>query len=271
MPRRKPWYKTLFERDYYDYWFIGGPRGSLGEEEIDQRSDAETEFIVRALELPEGARVLDLCCGHGRHSIRLAQRGYRVAGLDLSTYHLRLAKAAARKAGVRVEWVHGDMRKIPPDVGPFDAVINVFTSFGYFEKEADDQRVLDGVGRALKPGGRFFIDTINRDFLMRYFRDTSWEERADGGFHMERRRYDIHTGRINVDWFYVTPDGERRHQPHSERLYTFTELSKMLHKAGLTVRGTWGGFDGQELSMESRRTIVLSEKDGGRSRGLRRT
>lgn len=266
MPRRKPWYKTLFERDYYDYWFIGGPRGSLTEEEIDQRSDAETELIVRALELPEGARVLDLCCGHGRHSVRLAQRGYRVTGLDLSTYHLRLAKAAARKTGVEVEWIHGDMRELPPEAGPFDAAINVFSSFGYFEDEEDDQRVLDGVGRALKPGGRFFIDTINRDWLMRGFRAKDWEERPDGAFVLNDRRYDIHTGRIYVDWYYITPEGERRHQPHSERLYTFRELSKMLAKAGLAVRQTWGGFDGVELSMETRRMIVLSEKEKGRER-----
>ena len=260
MPRRKPWYKALFEQDYYDYFYIGGPRGSLTEEESARHSDEQTEFMARALELPEGARVLDLCCGHGRHSVRLAQRGYRVTGLDLSTYHLRLAKAAARRAGVDIEWVHRDMREIPREAGPFDAVINVFTSFGYFEREEEDQKVLDGIARALKPGGRFFIDTMNRDWLMRNFSQSDWHERPDGGFHMERRRYDIHTGRINVDWFYVTAEGQRRHQPHSERLYTFVEFAKMLEKAGMAVRETWGGFDGRELSMDSRRMIVLAER-----------
>ena len=95
MARRKPWYQKLFVRDYYDYFYVGGARGVFTEEERERRTDEQTEFIVRALELPAGARVLDLCCGWGRHAVRLAQRGYWVAGLDLSAYHLRLAQAAS--------------------------------------------------------------------------------------------------------------------------------------------------------------------------------
>ena len=259
MPRRTPWYKSLFERDYYDYFYVGGPRGILSEEERQRQSDTQTEFIAKALELPEHGRVLDLCCGHGRHSVPLAQRGYRVTGLDLSAYHLRLAKAAARRAGVEVEWLHRDMREIPGR-RRFDAVINCFTSFGYFETEEDDQRVLAGVARALRPGGRFFIDTMNHDWLMRIFRETDWREGPDGGFALERRRYDIHTGRVNVDMFFITPEGNRRSRFHSLRLYTYTELAAMLARAGLTVRQTWGNFDGIDFSMQSPRMIVLAEK-----------
>lgn len=259
MARRKPWYETLFERDYYDYFYVGGPRGIFTDEERARQTDAQVEFIAQALELPAGARVLDLCCGWGRHSVRLAQRGYRVTGLDLSSYHLRLAKAAARTAGVQAEWLRGDMREIPRG-RRFDAVINMFTSFGYFETEEEDQRVLDGVARALKPGGRFFIDTMNHDWLMRVFRDSDWSERADGGFALERRRYDIHTGRIDVDWIYVTPDGKRHKQFHSLRLYTYMEFAALLSSADLRVVRTWGNFDGSELSMHSPRMIVLAEK-----------
>ena len=260
MARRKPWYRKLFERDYYDYFYVGGPSGSLSKEARERQSNEQTDFIVRELELPERARVLDLCCGWGRHAVNLARRGYRMTGLDLSTYHLRLAKAAARDAGVEVEWLHGDMREIPGRASRFDAVINMFTSFGYFENEDEDQRVLDRIRRALRPGGRFLIDTMNRDWLMRVFRESDWSERPDGGFTMERRRYDIQTGRIDVDWIYVASDGKRRQQSHSLRLYTFPELATMLSKADLSVRGTWGGFDGSELSMHSPRMIVLAEK-----------
>ena len=259
MARRKPWYKALFERDYYDYFYQGGPRSPRSHEDVGRQADQQVEFIVQALELPEAARVLDLCCGWGRHAVRLAQRGYRVAGLDLSAYHLRLAKAAARRAGVEVEWLHRDMREIPGRAGRFDAIINCFTSFGYFEDEAEDQRVLDGIGRALRPDGRFLIDTMNHDWLMRVFRASEWHE-GPGGIMLERRSYHIHTGRIDVDWLFITPEGERRQQFHSLRLYTFTELAAMLSRAGLTVRRTWGGMDSRELSMESPRMIVLAEK-----------
>jgi cyclopropane fatty-acyl-phospholipid synthase-like methyltransferase len=93
MARRRPWYETLFERDYYDYYYIGGPHAMLTDEQRNAIASAQIEFMVRALDLPEGASVLDLCCGWGRHTTRLAQRGYRVTGIDLSRYHLRLARA----------------------------------------------------------------------------------------------------------------------------------------------------------------------------------
>ena len=259
MAKRKPWYKSLFERDYYDYFYLGGPR-AVTEEERAQQADGQVAFIAQALEQPEGARILDLCCGWGRHSVRLAQRGYRVSGLDLSAYHLRLAKAAARRAGVEVEWLHGDMREIPGRARRFDAVINCFTSFGYFESEQEDQRVLDAIARALRPGGRFLIDTMNHDWLMRNFRASEWHERPDGSMMLERRVYDILTGRIDVEWLFITPEGKRRQQSHSVRLYTYTELAAMLAQAGLAVQRTWGGMDGRDFSMDSPRMIVLAEK-----------
>ena len=260
MARRKPWYKALFERDYFDYFYVGGPRGIFSDEERARQAEAQVDFIVQALEPPEGARILDLGCGWGRHAVRLAQRGYRVTGLDLSAYHLRLAKSAARKAGVEVEWLHGDMREIPGPRGRYDAVINCFTTFGYFEDEVEDQRVLDGVARALRPGGRFFVDLINQPGLMRRFQERDWQQRADGSFTLEYRRFDVHTGRSEADWYFFGPNGERRHQFHSVRLYTFPELAAMLSRAGMTVRRTWGNFDDSELGLHSPRMIVLAEK-----------
>ncbi|MEX0786881.1 MAG: methyltransferase domain-containing protein [Dehalococcoidia bacterium] len=255
----KPWYKSLFERDYHDLFYQGGPRPTSTPEEEAQRADQQADFIVGALELPEGARVLDLCCGWGRHSVPLAKRGLRVTGLDLSPYHIRLAKRAARDAQVDVEFVHADMREIPGRAR-FDAVSNCFTSFGYLENEEEDQRVLNGVARALKPGGRFFIDTMNHDWLMRVYSDSDWRELPDGAYMLERRRYHIETGRNDVDWIHVSKDGKRTVQSHSLRLYTFTELAAMLRRAGLSVVRTWGGFDGQPLSMHSPRMMVLAQK-----------
>jgi SAM-dependent methyltransferase len=191
--------------------------------------------------------------------VRLAQRGYRVTGLDLSAYHLRLAKQAARAAAVEVELVHADMREIPRG-RRFDVIINCFTAFGYFEREREDQRVLDGVARALKPGGRFFIDTMNHDGLMGMFRESDALKRPDGGLSMEFRHYDAQTGRINVDWVFVERDGTRRKAFHSLRLYTYPEFAAMLAKAGLRPVRAWGNFDGSGYAMRSPRMIVLAEK-----------
>jgi len=262
MARRKPWYETLFRRDYYDYFFVGGPRGIFPPEQYAKLTDAQVDFVVRVLELADGARVLDLCCGHGRHAVRLAQRGYRVTGLDISAYHLRLAASAAREAGVEAAWVHGDMREIPRAAGRFDAVINMFTAFGYFDDEEENQRVLDGVARSLRKGGRFLIDTLNHDYLMRVFRERDWQSRPDGSLTLERRRYDVRTGRIANEWTYVAADGKRRQHRFSHRVYTYLELVEMLSKAGLGVVRSWGNFDGSELTMESPRMIVLAAVNG---------
>jgi len=255
MARRKPWYEALFERDYYDYFYVGGPRGLLTEE----RSGAQVDFLVEALEPPEGGRVLDLCCGHGRHAVRLAERGYRVTGLDLSAYHLQLARKAARERGVEVEWVRADMREVPGR-NRFDAVVNLFTAFGYFDEEQEDQRVLNGVARALKPGGRFLIDLMNRDSLMRRFQESGCSQGPEGGYVAEIRDFDIHRGRINVDMLYFPKDGKTKRHWHSIRLYTYTELATMLTKAGLTVVRTWGNYDGSGFSRQSPRMIVMAEK-----------
>jgi len=259
---RKPWYKSLFERDYHDYFYAAGPVSRAPEVEV-HRAAEQAGFIAEALELPDRARVLDLCCGWGRHTIPMAERGFRVTGLDLSKYHIRLAKQAAKRAGVEAEFINADMREIPGRAR-YDAVYNCFTSFGYLESEAEDQRVLEGIHRALKPGGRFFIDTMNHDNLMRIFRESEFREQPDGAFMMERRMFDIHTGRINVDWFYEPKDGKRIKQSHSLRLYTFTELAAQLERAGLTVTATYGGFDGSALSMYSSRVVVVAERPATR-------
>jgi len=258
--RGKPWFESLFERDYYDIFSQHGPRGPLTPEQQAEQAEAEVDFVVEALGLPDGARVLDLCCGHGRHAVELARRGYRVSGLDLSAYHLRLAKAAAKRAGVEVEWLHSDMRSIPGRGGRFDAVVNMFTSFGYFDSEDEDERVLAGVARALKPGGRFLIDTMNRDWLMGVFRESDATELPDGGLIVSRRTFDVRTGRIANTWTHIAPDGAQREHSFSHRLYAYTELAAMLERAGLAITRTWGGFDGSELTRHSRRVIALAER-----------
>src|SRR2546427_9467293 len=120
-----PWYKTFFGEDYLRlYESVLTP----------ERTQREVDGIVNLLALPQGSRILDLCCGHGRHAIPLAQHGYQITGLDLSERLLERAEAEAEAQGVNIRWVHRDMKHVPFE-NEFDAVINVFTSFGYLENE----------------------------------------------------------------------------------------------------------------------------------------
>jgi ubiquinone/menaquinone biosynthesis C-methylase UbiE len=252
-----PWYLTLFERDWYDVLAPGG--ASARSEAFDEATSAEVDFIVETLALPAGAFLLDLCCGWGRHVIRLAQRGLTVAGQDLSAYHIELGRKQAEEAGVAVTWLEGDMRKIPLPDESVDAVINMFTAFGYFDDEGN-QTVLEEVSRVLRPGGRFLLDVINRDNLMRIYRETDWRENEDGTFILERRRWDGLAGRIHAEWTIVDPQGGRRTRCHDERIYTLQELKLRLSGAGLKTVTTFGGCDGSDFERTSRRLIVLAEK-----------
>jgi SAM-dependent methyltransferase len=243
------WYDGFFEGDWLD---------QIALHTDPERTQEQVEFIVEKLALEPGVRVLDLACGHGRITLALARRGYRMTGLDLSARSLDLAREAAAREGLEVEWVHADMREITPGA-MFDAIVNVFTSFGYFQEEAENQRVLEGVARALAPGGRFLIDVVNLLGLARRYRERGWEER-EGVVWLQEHDYEILAGRNRAVWTFVRPDGTRSELVHSLRTYAPHELAAMLGRAGLEVEGAWGGFDGSELSFDSWRLILLARK-----------
>jgi SAM-dependent methyltransferase len=245
------WYETYFGEEYLRLYAAGL---------TPEREAAEVDAIVAVLGLEPGAAVLDLCCGQGRHLVPLAQRGYTMTGLDLSEYLLGLARRRAESAGVAVEFHQGDMREIPW-AGRFDAVINMFTAFGYFDDEAENQKVLHGVHRALKPGGRFLIETMSRDRLVRIFLPNNWEQFEDGTIAWYEREFDFVTGINTQRTTYRTPDGALHHRGHRVRVYTPTELYRMLREAGLEPVSIVDG-DGSPFTMESRRMMILSVKEG---------
>jgi SAM-dependent methyltransferase len=244
------WYEEFFDKGYLrEYEKMITP----------ERTQKEAAFIIAMLNLPEGARILDLCCGHGRHAIELAAAGYSMVGQDLSTVFLDLAKAAVRARNLHVEFVHSDMRRIPFE-GEFDAIINMFTAFGYFENDAEDGKVLDAVAKALKPGGKFLIDLINAPRILRDFRAQDWQELSDGTFVLTQRRYNVLTGQNEDYRVYIGSDGPKRERRLTCRMYFYPELARMLTDAGLTPTRVFGDYDGSEYTWDSRRMIALAEK-----------
>ena len=255
--QNRPWYEELFESGDYTRFWLGGEDAPRVPAERTQR---EIDFAVGALGLQPGEHVLDLCCGYGRHSIELARRGYRVIGVDLSSTQLEIARRAATEAGIDVEWIQADMREIPARLtGQIDVVISMFTAFGYFEDETENQRVLNGVARVLQPRGRFLLDFINREGVMRRFQVKDWEE-IDGAFVLRERRFDLATSTNHEAITIVEADGSRHYSRVSVRQYTLAELIVMVSRAGLAFRQVWGDFDGSDYPLDSRRMIVLAEK-----------
>ena len=138
--------------EYFDESFIALYRDFLTPERT-AREIAGLREMVR----PEpGAQILDLACGWGRHSVALAEAGFRVTGMDLSETLLRAARGRAEQARVSVEWVRGDMREVPFE-GRFDLVLSLFSSLGYFLSDEEDLRVLRGARRALRQIGRAHV------------------------------------------------------------------------------------------------------------------
>jgi ubiquinone/menaquinone biosynthesis C-methylase UbiE len=220
----------------------------------------QVDGLVRLLELPAGARVLDLACGWGRIAVPLAQRGYRVTGLDLSEAFLARARRSAQKAGLDIDFRQGDMRQIP-FVAEFDAVIMMGTAFGLLESDEEDEKVLHAVARALRPGGRFFLDQASREWGIRHYRGRDWAEREGGILVLQERELNLLESRNYVRLTIIEPDGSRRVHHHVFRFYTLTELVGMLDRAGLAFRAAWGGFDGSPYTLDSGRMIVLAEKE----------
>jgi SAM-dependent methyltransferase len=244
-----PWYKTFFGEDYLRMYDFLTP----------ERTEQEVDGIVNLLALPPGSAILDLCCGHGRHAIALAKRGYRVTGLDLSEVFLQHAQSDAEAQGVQVRWIHGDMRNIPFE-NEFDAVINIFTAFGYLESEDEDLLVLRQIHKALKPGGYFLLETKNREWLMRNF-DTSEVMRYENGLIvLEERDFDLLTDRCHVKVTMIHPDGQRHEYSHAAHMYTLRDYVRMHEAAGLPLQAYYGGLDGGKLKINSGRLVVIASR-----------
>ncbi len=218
----------------------------------------EVEGVLKILKLKTGKKLLDLCCGYGRHSLVLAQKGFKVTSYDLSSYLLEKAKKQADSLRLKVKFVQGDMRKIPFK-NEFDSVINMFTSFGFFPKEKDNSQVLRGVNQALKEKGVFLLDTANREFVLKNYRRRRWVPQK-GFLMLEDTLFDPFTSRWESTRTLVFEDRPRRKYFFSLRLYTLTEMISNFKKAGFVIEQVYGDFDLNEYSLDSPRMIILAKK-----------
>ena len=225
-----------------------------------EKTIQEVDDLLHLLNLPHGSAILDLGCGYGRHALLLAARGYQVMGLDSSERLLRRAQSEAAAQGIRARWTHGDMRHIP-FTNEFDAVLSLFSSFGYFESEEENLSVLHQVQRALKPGGLLLMDLVSQLRLVRHFSPSGITRYESGLIVLEERCFDIQRSRNDVHVTVLHPDGERQEYRYSMRIYTPTELGALCAAAGLSVQEYYGGLDGSPLTMESR-LVLVSRKVG---------
>lgn len=219
---------------------------------------SEVEGVLRMLNINPPAKILDLCCGFGRHSLVLAQNGYDVTGLDLSEKFLEYARNKANQLGLSVTLERCDMREIPHKE-EFDAIINLFTAFGLFNTEEEDLKVLKGVARALKPDGQFVIDTVNRDFAVHSGQYQTWKVQ-NGTAILEERFFDFFKSRLEIVHHLIDSNHSSRKLESSFRLYTLREMLDMFAAAGLMLTDVYGDFYGSQYSGKSPRMILVARR-----------
>jgi SAM-dependent methyltransferase len=243
------------------------PRHHFGELTIDsplllQRDDIQpaVEFISTDLALPTHARILDLCCGPGRYAVELAHRGYDVVCLDINEQYIALARQLAAREGVQATFLTGDMREIPFE-SHFDAILNVGTSFGFFDREVENRRVIKAVAKALRSKGVFLLEMANRDYYLKNFTAKDWRRLENGRVLIIQREFDYVQSRIDAVFEMVGAEGVERWS-HSWRAYTLFEVVGMLKQAGLALSRVYGGWKQSPYGVDSPRMLTTSERRG---------
>ena len=251
MKTTSPWWTTHFDAQYLHEY---EPLFNLA---ADRR---EVSRLLEILELPAGARVLDCPCGQGRHAHLLAEAGFNVDGLDYSEPLLEVARR--RGSGRTLRYTQGDMRALPAKwTGRFDAVVNLFTSFGFFDNPADDRKVLAQFARVLKPGGVLIWHGGSRDGVMARFLSRDWWSTADGTVFGQERRFDPLSGFLEITSTWRGPGGEGE-RTHRIRLYSASELASRMQEVGLVVEQAFDAWTPRPLTRKSSEMLLVARKDG---------
>jgi SAM-dependent methyltransferase len=232
------WWETFFDEDYVEAWTAA---------ESFQRTADQAEAIERLLDPSPGAEILDVPCGFGRIAKPLHDRGYRVMGIDASDAQLRLAQE--RNPGPT--YLHRDMRR--PPVGPYDAVINFFSSFGYFEERSDDIAALEAWFRVLRHGGVLLMELMHRDGVAHLYDPD--DKPVEHGRIREAGRTDWITGVRDATVTYGSISKSFR-----IRLYTATELVGELKRIGFSTVEVWGDLDGVTPLSPATRLVIRATR-----------
>ncbi|HEX7671712.1 MAG TPA: methyltransferase domain-containing protein [Polyangiaceae bacterium] len=248
-PRVKPWWEELFTDDF------GRGIMPLNARQVTR----EVDFIEESLGVAKGGVVLDLACGTGHHAVDLSGRGYGVVGFDLSLPQLAIAGEYAQERGQKINFLQGDMRDMSFDE-VFDGIYCWNTSFGYFEEDRN-VAVAERVFKALRPGGSFLLDVVNRDFVVGHQPSQVWFE-GDSCVCMDDMSVDFITSRLRVKRTMMLDDGRTKECAFSIRIYSLHELGKLLHDIGFRVTEASGhpAYPGVFFGATSPRVVILAQK-----------
>lgn len=246
------WYRKIWSLDIMEMSWV-------------EDTKRQVDFLVDCLELKGGERILDLACGFGRHSIALAERGFSVVGVDITRDYIAFADQTAKEKHLDVEFILADLRDLS-FTEEFDAVINMGDgAIGYLENDEENLKIFDVVARALRPGGKHFMDIMNGDYAEHHFPCQLWDA-GEKCLTLSRFEWDSETRTMlygQADYLY----GQVLEKPEIDRgnptrLYTLSELAIILHKRGMAVQDSFSDFTGKASSADGIQLLVSSRKCG---------
>lgn len=247
--RKKEWFDNeSFWRELYPFMFS------------DRRFADATDQVAKLLKLakPRGKSALDLCCGPGRCSIALAKRGFSVIGVDRTKFLLDKARAKARAARVKIEFLQQDMRDfIRPN--SFNLALSMFTSFGYFDDKHEDQLVLQNIFKSLKPGGVCVIELLGKERLAKMLQPTNSTTLPNGTVIIERHEIFDDWTRIRNEWLLIR-NGRTKSFKFHHTIYSGQELRDLLQSAGFISVSLYGDLSGSPYGPNSERLVALARK-----------
>jgi SAM-dependent methyltransferase len=247
--RKREWFDDeSFWRELYPFMF---PETRFAD------AIKEAGMLLR-LTRPKGKEVLDLCCGPGRFSTALAKRGYRVTGVDRTRFLLNKARARARAAKARIEWVEQDMRDFVRP-GRFDLALSMFTSFGFFGDKSEDLRVLGNMLVSLRPGGVCLIDVLGKERLARIFAPSVVTELPGGVRLLQRHAVFDDWTRLHNEWT-VIRRGRTKVFRFDLTVYSGQELRDRMERVGFVGVKLYGGIAGEEYGRDAQRLVAVGRR-----------
>jgi SAM-dependent methyltransferase len=241
---QKEWFATWFDSPYYH---------TLYQKRDEREAQRALDNLLRALQLPASAHILDLACGRGRHARYLAEQGFDVTGLDISQKSIAFARQFEHE---RLSFYQHDMRRAFRS-NYYDAVMNMFTSFGYFDTDADHLRVLKNVAQGLRPGGKLLLDYFNSAWVRQHLVPSNVQ--TIGGIDFHLRRY-IRQDRVFKEISFEA-EGRSFQFLESVRLFQLLDFQELFRTAGLEIVEKFGDYDLSPFeAADSTRLILIAQK-----------
>lgn len=244
---KSEWFKDWFNTEEY-----------LNVYQHRNESDAEEhlKLIFDNIKIPKGAKILDMACGAGRHAIILSRKNFDVTAVDLSENLLSMAKESAKKENLFINFIQSDIRKFETEQ-KFNLVLNLFTSFGYFETDEENFSVLQKAYDNLEIGGYFVLDFFNSEYIQKNLIEFSEEIINEAEIHQFRK---IKNNRVTKK-IVITKNGNLTQFEESVRMFTKDELVDAIQKIGFDIYKTFGDFLGNKFEkFTSPRLIMICKK-----------